>query len=172
MKTKGTYCIYAAALVSLLFLSAAQGAFGDDSQLQLRPLPLGEVQRWFAQTGRTDATLGQPSRLEIVQAQVMLTNKGLYSGKPDGDCGPKTAKALRAYQKQSGLAVTGKLDAETYVSLNVLPCIWIGSNLKCSHPECSAAMILTQNGLQGHRVSCPSIESFFIPTSQNLLKMF
>lgn len=169
MKRKVTHNIYAAALTSLLFLSATQGAFGVDYQLQ--PLPLEDVQRWFAQPGRTDATLGQPSKLDILQAQVMLTSIGQYRGKLDGAFGPKTAKALKAYQKQSGLVVTGKLDTETYVSLNVLPCVWFSSKLKCSRPECSAAMILTQDGLQGHKISCPSIRSFFVPTSHDLLRM-
>jgi len=150
------------AVISLIFI-ASQGAFGADDQLKLKPLPLGDVQRWFEQSGRVDATIGQPTGLEILAAKSILTNKGLYKGFVEEDF----VEALRTYQKQSGLVVTGKLEAETYVSLNILPCIWWGRELKCSHPGCKAEMVVSDVGV-GHMITCPSIQPFIVPTSYNL----
>jgi peptidoglycan hydrolase-like protein with peptidoglycan-binding domain len=39
-------------------------------------------------------------------------------GTPDGAAGPKTARALREFQQQQGLPVTGRLDAATAGALS------------------------------------------------------
>ncbi|WP_458219066.1 peptidoglycan-binding domain-containing protein [Paracidovorax citrulli] len=39
-------------------------------------------------------------------------------GAPDGGMGPKTANGLRAFQKDKGLPVTGRLDAATTDALS------------------------------------------------------
>ena len=51
------------------------------------------------------------------QAQQRLNEKGYDVGTPDGGMGPRTAGALRAFQTDNGLPVTGKLDAATSEAL-------------------------------------------------------
>lgn len=47
------------------------------------------------------------------EVQGYLKKEKLYSSEPDGEFGPGTAKALEAYQKANGLAVTGLPDQIT-----------------------------------------------------------
>lgn len=60
---------------------------------------------------------GRLSRDEIKQIQSNLQQDGLYRGNIDGIDGPETHAALRAYQQQHGLPVTGRLDQQTVASL-------------------------------------------------------
>jgi Putative peptidoglycan binding domain/PRC-barrel domain len=50
---------------------------------------------------------------DVAAAQQRLKERGFYSGPVDGVLGPGTAAALRAYQRDRRLEVTGQLDAET-----------------------------------------------------------
>jgi peptidoglycan hydrolase-like protein with peptidoglycan-binding domain len=52
-------------------------------------------------------------------AQEALKTKGFDPGPIDGKLGPRTAHALRDYQKQEGLQQTGRLDGETRTKLGV-----------------------------------------------------
>ena len=54
-----------------------------------------------------------PTRGDIQQAQVQLKALGLDPGPLDGTWGPQTEAALRTYQQQRGLPVSGELDATT-----------------------------------------------------------
>lgn len=47
-------------------------------------------------------------------AQTSLVNLGYYNGKADGLMGPKTVRALKDFQKDKHLRVSGKLTKETY----------------------------------------------------------
>jgi hypothetical protein len=77
------------------------------------------------ETGRDDRTsvkLAQHSWrcLEVVSAaQRSLKQKGFYKGNIDGNVGPETRAAIREYQKNSNLNVTGRLDEATLSSLGV-----------------------------------------------------
>lgn len=51
--------------------------------------------------------------LSPLDAQRRLNELGYGVGTPDGKIGPKTAAALRAFQRDNGLEVTGRLDAAT-----------------------------------------------------------
>jgi peptidoglycan hydrolase-like protein with peptidoglycan-binding domain len=62
--------------------------------------------------------LGRLSRADIRNIQQKLTQDGLYRGRIDGIEGPGTRQALRAYQQQSGLPVTGTPDQQTMSSLS------------------------------------------------------
>lgn len=55
----------------------------------------------------------------LVSAQVRLARLGYYRGAIDGDFGPQTSRALRNYQIDYGLPVTGRLDGRTLASLGV-----------------------------------------------------
>lgn len=60
---------------------------------------------------------GRLTRNEIKQIQSDLKQDGLYHGNIDGIDGPETRQALREYQQQHGLPVTGRLDQQTVASL-------------------------------------------------------
>jgi peptidoglycan hydrolase-like protein with peptidoglycan-binding domain len=54
---------------------------------------------------------------DIKQAQEGLTKAGLYKGKPSGVMNADTRKALKTYQKQNKLPVTGRLSDSVLVKL-------------------------------------------------------
>lgn len=53
----------------------------------------------------------------VREVQVKLQKQGYYDGEIDGIPGPKTRAALREYQRENNLAVTGRLNAESARSL-------------------------------------------------------
>ena len=56
--------------------------------------------------------------LSLRDAQARLNELGYNAGTPDGAMGGKTASALRAFQKDRGIAQSGRLDAATMVELS------------------------------------------------------
>jgi peptidoglycan hydrolase-like protein with peptidoglycan-binding domain len=54
---------------------------------------------------------------DVERAQEALKQAGHDPGPVDGVMGAQTSAALKAYQKQHGLSVTGQLDAETAAKL-------------------------------------------------------
>jgi peptidoglycan hydrolase-like protein with peptidoglycan-binding domain len=58
---------------------------------------------------------GKPTSKEI---QTALKNAGLYDGKIDGTIGPKTKKAIEAFQTQNGLKADGKVGRKTWKMLS------------------------------------------------------
>jgi peptidoglycan hydrolase-like protein with peptidoglycan-binding domain len=59
------------------------------------------------------------SRQQTMEMQRALTARNLYQGKADGVWGPKTESALRNFQTQNGLEVTGTLDEPTARALGI-----------------------------------------------------
>ncbi len=57
---------------------------------------------------------------EITGVQARLNNLGFHCGAIDGNCGPKTEAALRAFQSQHGLRVDGQPNAATQAKLKAL----------------------------------------------------
>lgn len=57
----------------------------------------------------------------IMEAQEVLARGGYYRAEIDGAYGPGTEFALRAFQAQKGLPVTGRLDKPTLAALGLLP---------------------------------------------------
>jgi peptidoglycan hydrolase-like protein with peptidoglycan-binding domain len=55
----------------------------------------------------------------ILQAQQALNNSGYHLGEPDGKPGPSTTAALKKFQTDRHLPVTGKLDAITLAALGI-----------------------------------------------------
>lgn len=55
----------------------------------------------------------------VRDAQTSLINLGYLDGKADGVLGPKTTKAIKGFQKDHHLRVTGKLTKETYNAIIV-----------------------------------------------------
>ena len=57
------------------------------------------------------------NRRIIAEAQYQLMSRGYYRGRVDGKYGPQMAFALRAFQSDTGLPPTGRLDVETLGAL-------------------------------------------------------
>jgi len=55
---------------------------------------------------------------DVVTVQALLKEKGFFSGKEDGICGPETVKAIKAFQKSEGLVVDGICGPQTYKRLD------------------------------------------------------
>jgi peptidoglycan hydrolase-like protein with peptidoglycan-binding domain len=58
-------------------------------------------------------------RLVLAEVQRQLISRGYYQGSVDGRSGRRTALALRAFQLQSGLPPTGRLDMSTLQTLGL-----------------------------------------------------
>ena len=56
---------------------------------------------------------------QMMQAQGALRRLGYYKGNIDGLSGPAMRAAVRAYQVDRGLSVTGRLDEDTFQSLGL-----------------------------------------------------
>jgi peptidoglycan hydrolase-like protein with peptidoglycan-binding domain len=65
------------------------------------------------------ASLAQRGDPTTLQAQERLAALGFDPGTADGIMGPRTRAAIRAYQRRSGLRVTGTLDSATVQGLGV-----------------------------------------------------
>jgi len=57
----------------------------------------------------------------VYRAQQALTDRGYDPGKPDGFWGRATERAVKYFQVDNDLPVTGKLDQETKLKLGILP---------------------------------------------------
>ena len=57
----------------------------------------------------------------IVGAQTLLTRSGYYRSGIDGEFGPGTEAAVRAFQNRVGIAPDGRLNMETLAALGLLP---------------------------------------------------
>ena len=62
----------------------------------------------------TEPSFVKPDTTQIQQA---LTQAGYYKGTVDGVMGPRTRRAIRAFQEASGLAVDGKCGRRTWDKL-------------------------------------------------------
>jgi len=60
-------------------------------------------------------------RSVILSAQIALARRGLYHQQIDGIYGPAMELSLRAYQAQTRIPVTGRLDIETLAAMRLLP---------------------------------------------------
>ncbi len=63
----------------------------------------------------TGVVSDKPTPKNIQQA---LKNAGVYIGKVDGNVGPKTKKAIAAFQAQNGLKADGKVGPKTWKALS------------------------------------------------------
>jgi peptidoglycan hydrolase-like protein with peptidoglycan-binding domain len=96
---------------------------GPQGQQLFPSTPMGPPSspgRVFADTPFATAPPGV-QRNVIVSAQIVLARYGLYREQIDGIYGPAMELSLRAYQAQTRLPVTGRLDLETLAALRLLP---------------------------------------------------
>lgn len=60
---------------------------------------------------------GESETDAVAEAQRLLNEKGYDAGPADGVAGPRTTRAVRAYQADHGLRRTGRVDEEVLASL-------------------------------------------------------
>jgi photosystem II stability/assembly factor-like uncharacterized protein len=72
-----------------------------------------------ATTARTRTSTMKIDDESILQAQQALLDDGYHLGEPDGQLGPATVAALKKFQTDRHLPVTGKLDAITLAALGI-----------------------------------------------------
>jgi peptidoglycan hydrolase-like protein with peptidoglycan-binding domain len=89
--------------------SSSASSSEPDRRLEENPL--------FAGAPKQPAPRRISGRAAVVEVQRQLISRGYYRGRVDGRPGPRTAFALRAFQFESGLPPTGRLDT---TSLNAL----------------------------------------------------
>ena len=56
---------------------------------------------------------------EIRQVQIVLKERGLHRGEPDGVLGPATTQALIVFQRREGLQANGRIDTRTVTALGM-----------------------------------------------------
>jgi peptidoglycan hydrolase-like protein with peptidoglycan-binding domain len=87
-------------------------------------------------TATADAS-GKPTNQMIQQA---LKNAGLYDGKVDGNIGPKTKKAIEAFQTQNGLKADGKVGRKTWKTLSP----FLNKPAEVANPSADSQAAVTQ----------------------------
>src|SRR5882724_7441396 len=99
----------------------------DNSQVAQNPSPASssepdrrlEENPLFAGAPNQPAPRRISGRAAVAEVQRQLMSRGYYRGRVDGRPGRQTAFALRAFQFQSGLPPTGRLDTTTFNALGL-----------------------------------------------------
>jgi len=98
---------------------AALRAYQRDHKLSVTGrLDSPTVRSLMSETRTASAPTPPSPAMDVFAAQRELKRHGFYSGPIDGVIGTATAAALRAYQHDRGLTVTGRLDEPTVRSLS------------------------------------------------------
>jgi murein L,D-transpeptidase YcbB/YkuD len=98
----------------------------DDQITQLR-YSLGQQaqsERFIAPASAVSLGVAIPevkSRPKAKQIQAALKSAGYYNGPVDGRIGKKTRRAIRAFQKDNGLQVDGRVGKATWAKLKNAP---------------------------------------------------
>jgi len=82
----------------------------------------------------TNADISKPTPKLIQQA---LKNAGLYDGKVDGNIGPRTKKAIEAFQTQNGLKADGKVGRKTWKALSV----YLNKSVEVTNPSADSQAV-------------------------------
>ncbi len=93
-----------------------QAATKAESEAQSVVAESKQIEQKAATTTETTVQSAKPTGEEI---QTALKNAGYYTGSIDGKLGPKSKKAIEAFQKDSGLKADGKVGAKTWSKLQV-----------------------------------------------------
>jgi len=70
-------------------------------------------------TGRKRGPVFRANKEQVNQAQVILKDRGLYSGGTTGKLDDATRAGLKEYQKAEGLKVTGTLNKVTLEKMSI-----------------------------------------------------
>lgn len=120
-----------ALVAGLLFSTVSAGGLLAQTSATTKPNPKSSSMQHANTAGATQAakqdstsarssTVNQPAwtKAQIEEAQVGLAKAGYYKGKPTGKLDRRTRHALRSYQKEKKLPVTGRLNAELLQELH------------------------------------------------------
>jgi peptidoglycan hydrolase-like protein with peptidoglycan-binding domain len=97
----------------------------DNSRKVVAVMPVGSSGRSGARLDSGNAKVGGGAGAidlapdQIRQVQMVLIEKGFDIGEPDGRLGPRTTRALIAFQRQQGFQATGRIDSRTMTALGV-----------------------------------------------------
>jgi hypothetical protein len=83
---------------------------------QPQPNQLGQNQQATATSAAGPVKL---TREQLQQAQTLLNEKGFNVGDVDGVLGPRTRRAVMAFQRQRGLEPSGQIDQQTATALGL-----------------------------------------------------
>jgi hypothetical protein len=83
---------------------------------QPQPNQLGQNQQATATSAAGPVNL---TREQLQQAQTLLNEKGFNVGDVDGVLGPRTRRAVMAFQRQRGLEPSGQIDQQTATALGL-----------------------------------------------------
>ncbi len=101
----------------------------ENSNLQERPADEGDYYEAPQATAPSEALLGTPyqdaspdvQRRIITTAQNLLARRGYLRSAIDGEVGPDTQFALRAFQTRFHITSSGQLDRETLAAMGLMP---------------------------------------------------
>ena len=118
-----------AAIMALGALAALPGCsmFGGGNESQpaataaAAPAPAPAPAPVPAPPAGSSAEENQASHATVRQVQQVLTQKHMYSGRPDGIWGPRTRRGLIAFQHANNLNASGDLDDATLQAMNITP---------------------------------------------------
>ena len=91
----------------------ADGKVGPRTRAALGPLGRPRLGRRLIVRGSVG--------LDVSSLQFLLARRGLYDGAPDGVMGPRTERAVRAFQRRAGLLADGAAGALTLAALSGSP---------------------------------------------------
>jgi hypothetical protein len=115
-RLKDVYTTFRTATVEEMFTASEDRRMGMLEALLMQPSE--EIDRnfelWFMEIGDWKADSGQ-----VREAQRKLRDAGFDPGPIDGSMGPKTQKAIRAFQEARQLPVNGRLHALTLEALGL-----------------------------------------------------
>jgi len=98
---------------------AGAGSLAIEGAQELRLDPGSELEIRTLRSGRQLARTEPGAPFLVRQAQETLNEKGYDAGNPDGVMGSHTRAAIRHYQQDNSLAVTGELDRQTLDRLGI-----------------------------------------------------
>lgn len=110
-------------------------------------------------TVHADTSYNKPT---VKKVQKKLNKYGYDCGTPDGIAGSKTKKAVKQYQKDNDLTVTGTINSKLLKSLNVTPVKDTSSSSLVSSSDRSVSssdnnaltVYITDTGSKYHRDGC------------------
>ena len=110
-------------VVALLSTAAVGAAVAQDSAAAAKPAAKAAHKMHMAKQDTTQKPAAKPAakptwtKEQIKEAQAGLIKAGLYKGDTSGVMNAATRKALRAYQKQNKMRVTGTLSDSVLAKL-------------------------------------------------------
>lgn len=95
------------------------------------------------------------NRATVKKVQQKLNQKGYSCGTADGIAGSKTKTAIKKYQKDHGLTITGTINSTLLKSLNIKPVSGSSGSSGSSNTKSKETTVyITATGSKYHRSGC------------------